>query len=204
LFLFTALLLQTNPDGIASHNVVFSVVVGTLTTSIVAVTVLLFIRTFFKNTLHALYGVDDDGHAAEEELAEDASHRGGGGYASDSGDSANWGETSLALGPAPSGKLPRSSAAQAHDAAAQNGAAQEALLDEEDAPPGEHAAPPDADEPAAAAPEQQPLAAASPPVSPQAAATPPAPSWVARLTTRTLGAGPGAGTGGDAGGGGDG
>ncbi len=44
LFLFTGLLLQTNPDGITNNRLLFAVLVGALTTSIVAFTFYLFVR----------------------------------------------------------------------------------------------------------------------------------------------------------------
>ena len=65
LFLFTGLLLQTNPDGIGSDRILFSVVVGMLTTSIVVFTFFLFLRELFHQLLAALHEVDEE-EAAEE------------------------------------------------------------------------------------------------------------------------------------------
>ena len=65
LFLFTGLLLQTNPDGITSDRMLFSVIVGMLTTSIVVFTFYLFARELFWQLMAALHEVDED-EAAEE------------------------------------------------------------------------------------------------------------------------------------------
>jgi FtsP/CotA-like multicopper oxidase with cupredoxin domain len=64
-FLFTGLLLQTNPEGITSDRLLFSVIVGMLTTSIVAFTFYLFIRELFWQLMAALREVDEE-EAAEE------------------------------------------------------------------------------------------------------------------------------------------
>ena len=66
LFLFTGLLLQTDPDGITGDRLLFSLVVGALTTSIVGFTAYLFIRELFWQLISALQEVED------EEAAEDA------------------------------------------------------------------------------------------------------------------------------------
>ena len=66
LFLFTGLLLQTNPDGITADKLLFSLVVGALTTSIVGFTFYLFVRELFWQLMSALQEVED------EEAAEDA------------------------------------------------------------------------------------------------------------------------------------
>ena len=69
LFLFCGLLLQTNPNGINSHRLLFSVIVGTLTTSIVLFTLYLFTRSLLWQLMAALYAVEDE-EAAELEAAE--------------------------------------------------------------------------------------------------------------------------------------
>jgi len=69
LFLFCGLLLQTNPNGISSHRLLFSVIVGTLTTSIVLFTLYLFTRSLLWQLMAALYAVEDE-EAAELEAAE--------------------------------------------------------------------------------------------------------------------------------------
>ena len=63
------LLLQTNPDGITSNKMVFSVIVGTLTTSIVAFSFYLFMRELARQVLNALISADIT-EDAEDELAE--------------------------------------------------------------------------------------------------------------------------------------
>jgi hypothetical protein len=63
------LLLQTNPDGITSHKLVFSIIVGTLTTSIVAFSFYLFVREVARQILNALISADVS-EEAEDELAE--------------------------------------------------------------------------------------------------------------------------------------
>jgi iron transport multicopper oxidase len=68
------LLLQTNPEGITADRLLFSVIVGMLTTSIVAFTGYLFCRELFWQLLAALREVDEE-EAAEElewELADEA------------------------------------------------------------------------------------------------------------------------------------
>ena len=74
LFLWTGLLLQTNPEGITRDKILFSVIVGVLTTSIVAFTGYLFIRELTWQLMAALREVDEE-EAAEElewELADEA------------------------------------------------------------------------------------------------------------------------------------
>ena len=71
LFLFVGLLLQTNPDGITSDQLLFSVVVGFLTTSIVLFTLLLFLRELYYTLLAALHEIDED-EAAEEAAEQQA------------------------------------------------------------------------------------------------------------------------------------
>jgi hypothetical protein len=73
-FLWTGLLLQTNPEGITSDRLLFSVIVGMLTTSIIAFTGYLFCREMLWQLLAALREVDEE-EAAEElewELADEA------------------------------------------------------------------------------------------------------------------------------------
>ncbi len=70
LFLFTGLLLHTDPDGIARNRIVFSALVGFLTTSIVGWTAILFLRDLWRQTVRALHGLDDDDDDDEEEDAE--------------------------------------------------------------------------------------------------------------------------------------
>ena len=67
LFLFTGLLLQTNPDGINANRLLFSVVVGGLTTSIVVFTFYLFVKELMWHLVISLQKVDEDEAA---ELAE--------------------------------------------------------------------------------------------------------------------------------------
>lgn len=74
LFLFTGLLLNTDPDGIAHNHVLFSALVGLLTTSIVGLSLFIFIRSLVRQTVRALYGVDsddedEDGGSDDEEEA---------------------------------------------------------------------------------------------------------------------------------------
>ena len=69
LFLFCGLLLQTNPNGISAHRLLFSVIVGALTTSIVLFTLYLFTRSLLWQLMAALYAVEDE-EAAELEAAE--------------------------------------------------------------------------------------------------------------------------------------
>jgi hypothetical protein len=66
-FLFTGLLLQMDPEGITQNRLVFSVLVGALTTSIVAFTGYVFIRELFWQVMAALFEIDDE-EAAEDEL----------------------------------------------------------------------------------------------------------------------------------------
>lgn len=63
------LLLQTNPDGITSNKLVFSIIVGTLTTSIVAFSFYLFVREVARQILNALISADDT-EDVEDELTE--------------------------------------------------------------------------------------------------------------------------------------
>ena len=73
LFLWTGLLLQTNPEGITRDQILFSVIVGILTTSIVAFTAYLFARELMWQLMAALREVDEE-EAAEElewELADE-------------------------------------------------------------------------------------------------------------------------------------
>ena len=60
LFLFTGLLLNTDPDGIASNRILFAVLVGALTTSIVVMSLVLFVRSLIRQTVRALYAVETD------------------------------------------------------------------------------------------------------------------------------------------------
>ncbi len=74
MFLFTALLLNTDPDGIANNRILFSVLVGLLTTSIVGLSLVIFLRSLVRQTVRALYGVDsddedEDGGSDDEEEA---------------------------------------------------------------------------------------------------------------------------------------
>ena len=70
LFLFMGLLLQTNPGGITSHQLVFSIFVGSLATSIVAFSMYLFAQQLMWQLLAALYAVEDEELAEEEEELE--------------------------------------------------------------------------------------------------------------------------------------
>ncbi len=68
------MLLQTNPEGITGDQILFSVIVGILTTSIVAFTAYLFARELAWQLMAALREVDEE-EAAEElewELADEA------------------------------------------------------------------------------------------------------------------------------------
>jgi hypothetical protein len=66
LFMFTGFLLRTNPDGISDHRTLFAVVVGALTTSIVAFSFFLFLRELSRQLLNALIDIQDDEDADEE------------------------------------------------------------------------------------------------------------------------------------------
>ena len=59
LFLFTGLLLHTDPDGISENKLAFQVIVGGLTTSIVLFTFMLFLREVWRNLLQALFEIQD-------------------------------------------------------------------------------------------------------------------------------------------------
>ena len=69
MFLFCGLLLQTNPNGISANRLLFSVIVGALTTSIVLFTLYLFTRSLLWQLMAALYAVEDE-ETAELEAAE--------------------------------------------------------------------------------------------------------------------------------------
>jgi hypothetical protein len=59
-FLFTGLLLQTNPEGIKDNRLLFAVVVGMLTTSIVAFSFYLFLRELSRQLLNTLIDIQDE------------------------------------------------------------------------------------------------------------------------------------------------
>lgn len=63
---FTGLLLRTNPDGISEHHTLFAVLVGALTTSIVAFSFFLFLRELSRQLLNALIDIQDDEDADDE------------------------------------------------------------------------------------------------------------------------------------------
>ena len=67
LFLFCGLLLQTDPDGISRNHILFGVLVGTLTTSIVGASLVMFIRSLARQTVRALYAVDSEEEDEEED-----------------------------------------------------------------------------------------------------------------------------------------
>ena len=74
LFLFCGLLLKADPDGIARNRLLFSICVGFLTTSIVGLSFLQFLRSLYRQTLRALYGLydeddDDDDYCSDDEEA---------------------------------------------------------------------------------------------------------------------------------------
>lgn len=71
LFLFTGLLLQTNPDDISHHRLLFAVVVGTLTTSIVVFSLYLFLRELSRQVLNALIDLEDDGSYSNTDSEDD-------------------------------------------------------------------------------------------------------------------------------------
>ena len=64
--MFTGFLLRTNPEGISDHRTLFAVVVGALTTSIVAFSFFLFLRELSRQLLNALIDIQDDEDADEE------------------------------------------------------------------------------------------------------------------------------------------
>ena len=65
-FMFTGFLLRTNPEGISDHRTLFAVVVGALTTSIIAFSFFLFLRELSRQLLNALIDIQDDEDADEE------------------------------------------------------------------------------------------------------------------------------------------
>ena len=71
LFLWTGLLLQTNPDEITRNRLLFAIVVGALTTSIVAMTFYLFIKELSRQLLNALIDIQDDEDEDEDEFDAD-------------------------------------------------------------------------------------------------------------------------------------
>ena len=64
--MFTGFLLRTNPEGISDHRTLFAVVVGALTTSIIAFSFFLFLRELSRQLLNALIDIQDDEDADEE------------------------------------------------------------------------------------------------------------------------------------------
>jgi hypothetical protein len=81
LFLFCGLLLNTDPGGIAGERILFSVLIGALTTSIVGFSMLIFLRELANQLLRALYGYDDDeGEDEADEEWDGEEYNGEGGY----------------------------------------------------------------------------------------------------------------------------
>jgi hypothetical protein len=80
LFVFCGLLLHVNPDGITSETLLFQVIVGGLTTSIVGFTFILFVRAFVRQSLGALWALEDEEDEAD---AADEAAFGEGTYGSD-------------------------------------------------------------------------------------------------------------------------
>jgi hypothetical protein len=124
LFLFTGLLLQTNPEGISENRLLFAVVVGALTTSIVVFTGFLFLRELSRQLLNTLIDIqdeerDDDESAAESdeeagnELVAHGGHHGGHGSDDDHplgmmGQRTVWDEAGDEGGGDRAGAMPRS------------------------------------------------------------------------------------------------
>jgi hypothetical protein len=72
LFLFVGLLLHMNPDDLVNSKLLFSVVVGILTISIVVFTVTLFTVQIIRQTIRALYGLENEYETDSEEEEEEA------------------------------------------------------------------------------------------------------------------------------------
>jgi hypothetical protein len=183
LFLFTGLLLQSNPDGIAENRLLFAVVVGALTTSIVVFTFFLFLRELWRQLVAVLLDMQDEEEednmsaygSDDEEDAEGGAAGGGGGYGGGAvvtrghyGTGGSSDEDDHPLGMMGGGAGQQRTV---WDEAGGDGAGHENGNGNGDAeaPGGEHAP----------AEEAAPEAAAT-----ATAGTPPPPSWVARLASR--------------------
>jgi hypothetical protein len=82
------LLLQTNPEGISENRLLFAIVVGALTTSIVVFTGFLFLRELSRQLLNTLIDIqdeerDDDASAYQSDEEEGNQLVAHGGHASD-------------------------------------------------------------------------------------------------------------------------
>ncbi len=66
MFLFCGLLLNTDPEGIAGERILFAVLIGALTTSIVGFSMFIFLRELLQQLLRALYGYDEEDEEEEE------------------------------------------------------------------------------------------------------------------------------------------